>query len=260
MTDLPVRLFLYRVVIPIVLTTTAIFAAILFFSVTCRHGISAMLITAGVEALLIVGLVAWWRRHNWSGPVRQIQIAAQKMAAGNWTARVEPRGIDDVRQIANHLNLLAAQAQKQLADLQTQRAGLQALVDTLPDPILAADSVGRITLLNAPAALLLQLAPAQALHQKLVHAVNDEQIVELYESISHGNGEKPPGAINREIRLNRDAQRFTFQAMATQTGGGGAAGAARCQPLERRRADEDRFRRQCQPRIAHPHRRHQNRL
>jgi len=221
------RHFLFRVVIPIVLTTTAIFAAIWFFAATGRQGIPAMLLTAMVEALLIVGLVAVWRRQNWSGPVKQIQLAAEKMAAGNWAMRIEPRGIEDVRQIALQLNLLASQAQTQLTDLRNQRAGLQALVNTLPDPILAADDLGRIILLNTPAALLLQLTPVQALNQKLVHAVSDEQIVALYEAISHANGDggggqKPAVAINREIRLVRNSQRFIFQAVATQTPGGGA--------------------------------------
>jgi len=221
---LSLRHLIYRVVIPIVLTTTAIFAAIWFFAATGRQGIPAMLITAIVEGLLIVGLVAVWRWQNWSSPVKQIQIAAEKMAAGNWAMRIEPRGIEDVRQIANQLNLLASQAQTQLNELRNQRAGLQALVNTLPDPILAADDLGRIILLNTPAASLLQLTPAQALHQKLVHAVNDAQIISLYEAISHahGDGQKPAGVINREIRLVRDTQRFVFQAVATQTPGGGA--------------------------------------
>jgi len=224
---LSLRHIIYRVVIPIVLTMMAIFAAILFFAATGRQGIPAMLLTAMVEALLIVGLVAIWRWQNWSSPVKQIQLAAEKMAAGNWAMRVEPRGIEDVRQIAHQLNLLASQAQTQLNDLRNQRAGLQALVNTLPDPILAADDLGRIILLNTPAAALLQLTPAQALNQKLVHAVSEEQIVALYEAVSRGNGDgggapQPAAAINREIRLVRDSQRFVFQAVATQTPGGGA--------------------------------------
>ncbi len=120
--------------------------------------------------------------------------------------------------MAENLNQLAIHAYKQLSDLKTQRGGLQALVDTLPDPILAADSRGRITLINLPAARLLSLQPQQALGQQLVNVVSDEHIVELYEALVTAGGAKatgPPTILNREIRLARNAQRFIYQAVAT---------------------------------------------
>jgi len=127
--------------------------------------------------------------------------------------------------MAGNLNELAAQAYKQLADLQQQRGGLQALVDTLPDPILATDPRGRITLINSPAGALLSLEPRQALEQKLVNVVSDEQIVEVYESLVGIGGAKPIGPttmLNREVRLVRNGQRCTYQAVATRAPGGGA--------------------------------------
>jgi two-component system phosphate regulon sensor histidine kinase PhoR len=147
------------------------------------------------------------------------------MARGEWDVRVQPHGAPGVQRMAGNLNQLAAQAYKQLSDLQQQRGGLQALVDTLPDPILAADPRGRITLLNAPAARLLSLQPAQAIDQKLISVVSDEQIVELYESLIGPGGAKPVGPLtmlNREIRLVRNGQRCTYQAVATRAPGGGA--------------------------------------
>jgi two-component system phosphate regulon sensor histidine kinase PhoR len=142
------------------------------------------------------------------------------MAGGDWNVRVQPHGSGAMRQMAANLNELAAQAQRQLSDLQQQRGGLQILVDTLPDPILAADAQGKIILLNAPATRLLSLAPEQALNQKLIGAVSDEQIVQLYEAIA--GARSPLGALNREIHLVRNGQRQTYQAVATRTIGGGA--------------------------------------
>ncbi len=130
-----------------------------------------------------------------------------------------------MQRMATNLNQLAAQAYKQLSDLQQQRGGLQALVDTLPDPILAIGPGGRITLMNAPASKLLSLQPQQALEQKLLGVVNDEQIVELYESLIGAGGPKPAGSttlLHREIRLVRNGLRCTYQAVATRAPGGGA--------------------------------------
>jgi two-component system phosphate regulon sensor histidine kinase PhoR len=149
-----------------------------------------------------------------------MEQAAMHMAGGNWDVRVEPHGSLTVRRMAGNINLLAAQAHKQLADLQEKRGGLQALVDALPDPILAADASGRITMLNAPAAKLFALPAAQAMNQRLVSVVNDEQIVELYEALLDTPKSAPP--LNREVRILRGAQRVIFQAVATRNTGGGA--------------------------------------
>jgi len=172
-------------------------------------------------ALVIVAVGAMFQRRNWVSPLARLGQAARRMAGGDWNVRVQPHGSTAMRKMASDLNALAAQAQRQLSDLQQQRGGLQILVDTLPDPILAADAQGKIILLNAPAARLLSLAPEQALNQKLIGAVSDEQIVELYESVA-GGARPPMGALNREINLVRNGQRQTYQAVATRTIGGGA--------------------------------------
>jgi two-component system phosphate regulon sensor histidine kinase PhoR len=176
----------------------------------------------GAGMILLLG-TAFIRRRTWRQPLRRLGEAAARLGRGEWNIRVQPHGAPPVRQMAGNLNLLAAQAQKQLADLQQQRGRLQTLVDTLPDPILAVDVRGRVTLLNAPAARLLSILPEQALQQKLVSVVNDEQIVELYEDLLAGgtpSDAAPP--LHREIRLARNGQRSAYQAVATRAIGGGA--------------------------------------
>jgi two-component system phosphate regulon sensor histidine kinase PhoR len=176
-------------------------------------------------ALILVLAAACFRRARWIMPVRRMENAAARMARGEWDVRIQPHGSPGAQRLAVNLNQLAAQAHRQLSDLQHQRGGLQALVDTLPDPILAAGPGGRITLMNAPAARLLSLQPQQALEQKLVNVVNDEQIVELYEALVGAGGAKASGPatlLNREIRLVRNGQHLTYQAVATRAPGGGA--------------------------------------
>ena len=119
-------------------------------------------IYAAAAALVLVIPSAWLRRRGWAMPVRRMETAAARMARGEWDVRVHPHGSPDAQRMAANLNLLAAQAYRQLSDLQHQRGGLQALVDTLPDPILAANPGGRITLMNAPAARLLSLQPQES--------------------------------------------------------------------------------------------------
>ncbi len=219
------RGFLFRFISQLLGASLVIGAAVFIASTGPPElrGTWGLIICTLIAAIILVIANALLRWHNWLVPIRQIQQSAARMASGDWNTRVNPTGSTIIRQLAADLNLLGAQAQKQLTDLQQQRGGLQALVDTLPDPILAADAQGRVILLNAPAAALLQLLPSQAINQKLVSVVNNEQIVELYEELrDHRSKEVPALPLHREIRLARNGQRATYQAVAAATLGQGA--------------------------------------
>jgi two-component system phosphate regulon sensor histidine kinase PhoR len=208
-----------RWIIPLLLTAAVVGVVAELCGAAASPAIVAAWALGAAAAIGAAG--ALLRRWNWIDPLARLGQAARRMAGGDWNVRVQPHGSIPMRRMAADLNALAAQAQRQLSDLQQQRGGQQILVDTLPDPILAADAQGKIILLNAPAAQLLSLLPEQALNQKLIGVVSDEQIVELYEAVSR-SARPPVGPLSREIQLVRNGQRQTYQAVATRTTGGGA--------------------------------------
>lgn len=175
----------------------------------------SIVFATSAAAALAMGCLAWVLQKKWIGPVRALAQASERMSAGEWQTRVEPAGADDVRFLGGRFNVMATQAQKQLADISHQRADLQSLVDALPDPILLSDEQERIIVINTPAASLLQLTPAQALGRKVGVVVNEESILEVLEQVKRGP------AITRELRLQRNGQRATYQAVATQSKAGG---------------------------------------
>src|SRR5207248_11488196 len=158
-----------------------------------------LLVAATVAALLLMLLLGAILRRQWIGPIRALAQATDRMASGEWDARAEPRGAEDLRFFSQRLNLAAEHAERQLADLNHQRADLQALVDALPDPIFLIDSVGRIALLNLAAAKIIQTPRDQALSKRLVTIVNDEQIIELYERVVADPGS---GILHCDIRIS----------------------------------------------------------
>jgi two-component system phosphate regulon sensor histidine kinase PhoR len=203
-------------------------------------GASAWVVVAGaVAAALLVTTLLWLMLlRQWINPVRRLAAAAERMAAGEWSQRVSPGGADDVQFFSEKLNLLASQAERSLADLRHQRADLRALVDTLPDPIVAIDHDRRVTLINPPAAELLGVAPEQAaLRQRVESVVSDEAVLKLVDAVTGGPPDAGPGAgaitgpglhgpqrepVEGEVRLVRRGQRFTYHAVAIPTAGGGA--------------------------------------
>ena len=193
----------------------------------------AVLGAAAVLALFVLAMMSLALLRQWIAPVRELASAAEQMAAGNWGVRVDPQGAHEIRFFSGRLNIVAAQAQKQLADLQHQRSDLQSLVDTLPDPIFVSDGQQRITLVNSAAARLLGLGAPQVLGQRLTNVINDTALIELFDAMrTESKDHLPPTTLTktdardvaggeawlqREIRLLRDGQRHTYQAVAKPT-------------------------------------------
>jgi two-component system phosphate regulon sensor histidine kinase PhoR len=193
-----------------------------------------------LATVLAVGGLWLILQRRWVGPTRGLVRTAERLAAGDWAARADAEGADELQFFSTRLNLVALHTQQQLADLKHQRADLQALVDTLPDPVLATDPGGRVILINLPAARLLALSPDKALGQAVVHVVADDAVLQLFERAGQAKPDGPPAAgdafaphasaspaqspspsFTREIRLNRDGQWLTFQAVAQVTAAGG---------------------------------------
>jgi two-component system, OmpR family, phosphate regulon sensor histidine kinase PhoR len=167
-------------------------------------------------ALIVAVLVM---HRNWVRPVRSLAQSAEQMAEGRWETRTTIDGSNDVNRLGDRLNRLAGHAQTQMATLNAQSASLQLLVDALPDPIFLTGHDERIMMLNAPAARLLQVTPAQVIGRKFAAAVTEPAIVELFEAVLEQPNQDD--AIQREMKLVREGRRQIYQALAeyTQVGG-----------------------------------------
>jgi two-component system phosphate regulon sensor histidine kinase PhoR len=175
-------------------------------------------VAATVAALLLMLIMGIVLRRKWIGPIQALARMTDRMASGEWSARATPAGADELRFFSHRLNLAAEHVERQLSDLNHQRADLQALIDSLPDPIFLIDSTGRIALLNLAAAKIVQMPRDQALDKRLVTIVNDEQILELYEAVIADPG---TAAKHAEIRSARTVQRNVYQAVGLRAQAGG---------------------------------------
>lgn len=179
--------------------------------------IGLILLVGVLVAGLSLAVLSWMLHRKWVAPVREMAHAAERMAGGEWGARVEPRGADDLQFFSAKLNIVASQAQRQLAELRDQRQDLQSLVDSLPDPILLSDAQGRIALVNTPAATLLDLSPGQVIGRSFVSVVPDHSIIELLDQ----TGRAGDSSRHRELRISRNGRHITYQAVAIPARSGG---------------------------------------
>jgi signal transduction histidine kinase len=201
-------------------------------------GVGTTVVTAMVAALVLTAVAAAWHSSRWHDPATDLVATIDRLTAGEWDLHADPRGAVTIQALAQRVNRLAQNVRAQLDDVRIGRGDLQTLVDTLPDPIIATDAAGRIVLINRPASRLLDLPRSAALGTKLVGAVNDNALLELFDAatkerdrhdddeqlatIASGSATTDTDAVRRPIKLLRSGNRLTFDGYATRTVGGGA--------------------------------------
>jgi two-component system, OmpR family, phosphate regulon sensor histidine kinase PhoR len=159
-------------------------------------------------------LVRVMMQRRWVEPVRQMMRSAEQMSAGQWQTRADVDGAVEVNRLGQGLNRIARQADLQLAAIRAQTGILRRLVDALPDPILLTDANDRIVMINAPAARLLQLPADRVTGKKFVTAVNEFELMSLYETVRNRSEKE---SFHRDMRFLREGVRLSFQAVAQAT-------------------------------------------
>lgn len=107
--------------------------------------------SVGVVALVLTGVLSLGFSIAVTRPLRQIAQTARAMAGGDLTRRARTRHRDEVGELADALDTLAAELQRRLGQLEGERAEMQALIDGMAEAVIGVDARGRVRRAN-PAA------------------------------------------------------------------------------------------------------------
>jgi two-component system phosphate regulon sensor histidine kinase PhoR len=93
----------------------------------------------------------------WSERIARVTMTARLLSQGDLTARADERGTDEVAMLARSLNRMRDHQTKHLETIERQRNNLEYLLAKLHEGVIAADAAGKIIMINATAARLLDL-------------------------------------------------------------------------------------------------------
>jgi two-component system, OmpR family, phosphate regulon sensor histidine kinase PhoR len=113
----------------------------------------------GGAALLLAAIFSFGFSMLVTRPLRVIAGVAREMSGGTLERRVRLKRSDELGDLADALNALAGELQRRLAQLEGERAEMQALIDSMAEAVLAFDSDGRVTRANPAAARIFALPP-----------------------------------------------------------------------------------------------------
>ncbi len=124
-----------------------------------REDVTAILRNAGAAALSVAVLLSLVAALMASRPLRRIAAAAQKLAEGEFGYPLEVRTRDEIGEVAQAIDSLAAQLKSKLLASGADRATLQALLDDLPVGVVLFDAAQQPERVNEMARSLCDLAP-----------------------------------------------------------------------------------------------------
>ncbi|HEX2187319.1 MAG TPA: ATP-binding protein [Longimicrobiaceae bacterium] len=112
----------------------------------------------GAIALVVTGVLALAVSVAVTRPLRQVAAVARDLAAGDLTRRVHARHRDELGDLAQVLDTLAAELQRRMGQLEGERAEMHALIDAMAEGVLALGPDGRVRRANLAARRIFGLA------------------------------------------------------------------------------------------------------
>lgn len=134
------------------------------------------LFTVTLAALLAV-LIA----ERTARPVRQLTVAAQRMAAGDLDVHLLPSTRDEVGILTRAFNQMAEKLRETVSTLSEEHGRLAAVLDAMADGVIITDSDGRVRLINPAAVGLLNTTADGAVGQTFAAVARDHRIIELWQ-------------------------------------------------------------------------------
>ena len=113
------------------------------------------LIISLIASSLIMILPAYLGSRSIVRPIRQMNVTANAMAGGNFTAKAEEEGTDELVQLGRSLNHLSAALSATISDLTLEKNRLHAVINGIGEGIIAIDAEGKIIKTNSAALRLL---------------------------------------------------------------------------------------------------------
>jgi diguanylate cyclase (GGDEF)-like protein len=102
------------------------------------------LFTALVLSLLLFGIVTYLLGRSIVGTLRKLVAAANAIAAGRFSERVEVRGRDEFAELGTAFNRMASQLEQRLAELETERRRMSDATTRFGEALMATHDPGQL--------------------------------------------------------------------------------------------------------------------
>lgn len=172
-----------------------------------------LVLYAGLVAVALALLVALGLSERISVPLRRMRRLAGRMAAGDFSQRLDIRTKDEVGALAQSFDSLADSLRNTMEELQEEQGKLRGILASVAEGIIAVDAEGRISLINPQAASLLNVDQQRSPGSKLSELKLPETVAEQFAECL-----RTKELCTLEFRLERPERNLVVQVAPVRAG------------------------------------------
>jgi two-component system, OmpR family, phosphate regulon sensor histidine kinase PhoR len=146
-------------------------------------------------------------------PLARIASAARRIAAGELRARVSPRPVGELGDLADAFNQMAQSIEELVATASQERNRLMAALNSSIDAVLAVDRDGKVRFANFAAERMFSRSQRGIVDSPFAWVIPHQEVVDAFNAARAGSG--------REVRLIERPGRQHMQVICTPILGGG---------------------------------------
>ncbi len=139
------------------------------------HVLRRGIVLASLLSLVVATLLAAWLAQRAAKRLARIVVFANRIAAGDLSARVEEGNLDEISAVAHALDVTASRLEHSFHALEGSRSELTALLDSMQEAVIAINAQGQVSWCNAVMQRI-ALSPVQE-GRALVHSVRDPEVL-----------------------------------------------------------------------------------
>jgi two-component system, OmpR family, phosphate regulon sensor histidine kinase PhoR len=139
------------------------------------HVLRRGILLASLLSLIVATLLAAWLAQRAAKRLARIVVFANRIAAGDLSARVEEGNLDEISAVAHALDVTASRLEHSFHALESSRSELTALLDSMQEAVIAINPQGQVSWCNAVMQRI-ALSPVQE-GRALVHSVRDPEVL-----------------------------------------------------------------------------------
>ncbi|HZZ40578.1 MAG TPA: ATP-binding protein [Acidobacteriaceae bacterium] len=144
------------------------------------HMLRRDLLIASLISLVMASLVSAFLARRIAVRLRRIVAFSNRIAAGDFTARIEEDANDEIGEVALALDATAGRLEQSFHALQSKQRELAALLDSMQEAVIAVNGAGQVSWSNA---VMQRIAPGAVRAGKaLVVSVRDPEILHCVET------------------------------------------------------------------------------
>jgi two-component system phosphate regulon sensor histidine kinase PhoR len=162
-----------------------------------------LVVATALATLAIVGLMVF-QAERAAQTVHRLTDVAERITAGELSARIMSYSSGDIGQLARAFNRMASNLEALLRTSERETDRLNTVMYAMNDGVLIVNKSGKVELINRGATRLLSTTEANALDQSFVQVVRDHRIVEVWQRSKTSGGQETDiveGNNNRSLQI-----------------------------------------------------------